>query len=289
MLQHAPLAVPDSQPKARDVRRWWREPLLHFLVLGGLAFLVHHLWFGGTAPRHVLTEDAPLEQIRADWFAARGEPPSAAQEATLVQEWVEEEVLYRRALELGLDQNDTIVRRRLVQRMRFLLEDTSRLEAPSEAELRAWLQERSQKFALPAKITFTHVFFSRGRRGSSLGASAAAALDLLKRDPEAQVDGDPFFRGNAFEDATPMEIQGAFGPEFAESMAGVPPGQWIGPFKSSYGLHLVYVDHRVPGTTPGLDAVREKVERDWLQAERARRNEESIAKLRARYAPEGPR
>jgi len=284
-----PVAGSDERPVTGGRRAWWREPLLHFVLLGGLAFLAHRILFGAPISKYVAPADAPIEQIRQDWFAAKGALPDAEQEAALVQEWVDDEILYRRAIELGLDQNDIIVRRRLVQRMRFLLEDTSRIEAPGDAELRAWLSEHPQKFALPAKTSFTHLFFSRGKRGAELGASAAAALEALQRDPNAEVDSDSFFRGSTFEDATLMDIKRAFGPEFAQSIDHVALGQWTGPLKSSYGLHLVFVHHRTPGATPDLDAVREKVEQNWLQSERARRNREALAKLRARYAPEGPK
>jgi len=283
------VAGSDERPVTRGRRIWWREPLLHFVLLGGFAFFAHRVLFGTPSSKYVTPADAPIEQIRQDWFAAKGTLPDPDEEAALVQEWVDDEILYRRAIELGLDQNDTIVRRRLVQRMRFLLEDTSRIEAPGNVQLRAWLAEHPKKFALPARISFTHLFFSRGKRGSDLGPSATAALESLQGDPDAEVDSDRFFRGDAFEDATLMDVQRAFGPEFAQSIDLVPVGQWTGPVKSSYGLHLVFVHHRVAETAPDLDAVREKVERDWLQSERARRNREALARLRARYAPEGQR
>jgi len=269
-------------------RAWWREPLVHFVVLGGLVFFAHRLLFGAPPPEYVAPEDAPVEQIRQDWRAARGALPSAQEEAALIQEWVEDEILYRRAIELGLDQNDTIVRRRLVQRMRFFLEDTHRIEPPTDSELQAWLELHPHEFAMPAKVSFTHRFFSRGKRGDALTADARSALETLRNDSTAAVEGDPFFRGSSFEDTTLAEIRRAFGREFEESIADLPLEQWMGPVKSSYGLHLVYVRNRTSAEAPKLEMVREKVEQDWLQAERDRHNEEALAKLRARYAPEAP-
>ena len=269
-------------------RAWWREPLVHFVVLGGLVFFAHRLLFGAPPSEYVAPEDAPVEQIRQDWFTAKGAHPSAEEESALVQEWVEDEILYRRAIELGLDQNDTIVRRRLVQRMRFFLEDTYRIEPPTDRELQAWLELHPHEFAMPPKASFTHRFFSRGKRGDELTADARSALETLRNDSTAAVEGDPFFRGSTFEDTTPAEIRRAFGREFEESIADLPLEQWMGPVKSSYGLHLVYVRNRTSAEVPKLETVREKVEQDWLQAERDRHNEEALAKLRARYAPEAP-
>jgi hypothetical protein len=281
-----PLAGSDTRLVTEHRRAWWREPLLHFVVLGGFVFFAHRVLFGAQTSEHVASEDAPVEQIRQDWFAAKGALPSADEEAALVQEWVEDEILYRRAIELGLDQNDTIVRRRLVQRMRFFLEDTYRIEPPTDAQLQAWLEQEPHKFAMPATVSFTQRFFSRGQRGTELGAAARAALETLQSDPNAAVEGDPFFRGSNFEDMSPAEIKRAFGTEFEEGIADLPLGQWMGPVKSSYGLHLVYVRNRTSAEAPELESVRDKVEQDWLQSERARHNEEALAKLRARYAPE---
>ena len=249
-------------------------------------FFAHRLLFGAPPSEYVAPRDAPVEQIRQDWFAAKGALPNAEEEAALVQEWVEDEILYRRAIELGLDQNDTIVRRRLVQRMRFFLEDTYRIERPTDAQLQAWIELQPDKFATPAKTSFTQRFFSRGKRGAELGTVARSTLAALSDDPDATVDGDPFFRGSAFEDATSDEIARAFGRGFAESIDDMPLGEWSGPVASSYGLHLVYVRERSSAGTATLETVRDKAERDWTQAERDRLNEEALGRLRARYAPE---
>ena len=266
-----------------------REPLLHFVILGGLAFLVHHFVFGASPSTQISSADAPVEQLVEDWLSAQGALPSEEQEAALVQDWVDEEILYRRAIELGLDQNDTIVRRRLVQRMRFLLEDTRRIDPPSDAELQRWLELHQDELAEPAKTSFTQLFFSRGKRGTELGTDARAALDALNEDPNAAVDSDPFFRGRSFERATRAEIERAFGAGFAKSLAELPLGRWSGPVRSSYGLHLLLVGDRIAATAPKLDEVRKKVEGDWMDAERARLNEEAMSKLRARYSTDGPK
>jgi len=172
--------------------------------------------------------------------------------------------------------------------MRFLLEDTVRIEPPTDAELRAWLEAHPDRFALPAKISFSQRFFSRGKRGAALSSDAQAALGILLEDPDAVTDDDPFFRGSRFDQATPSEIKRAFGEKFADAMADLPLGQWQGPLESSYGLHLVRITERTAASTPALETVRDQVEQDWLQSERARRNDETLAKLRARYAPKGP-
>jgi peptidyl-prolyl cis-trans isomerase C len=258
---------------------------LHFVILGALAFYLHHLLVGAPLSDYVIAEDAPVARIRQDWLAAKGSLPSPEQEAALVDEWIEEEVLYRRAIELGIDANDTVVRRRLVQRMRFLLQDTQRIDPPDDAQLQAWLEAHPERFTPPAKTSFEHVFFSRGKRGANLGAAARAALKTLEKDPEARVVSDPFFRGASFEEATATEVKRAFGGDLAEAIEELPVNRWSGPLRSAYGLHLVRAHEHIVPPTPELDAIRDEVERDWLQAEQARLNQEALLKLRARYSP----
>ena len=276
-----------AQAEAR--RRWWREPLLHFLILGTLVFTVHHWLFGRSQSEYVGAEDAPIEQIRKDWQVARGRLPSAEEEAALVDEWLEEEVLYRRAVELGIDRNDTIVRRRLAQRMRFLLEDTSVVEPPSDEQLRAWLATHPERFADAATTSFEHVFFSRSKRGAHLLADAKAALTQLRRDPEANVEGDPFFRGTTFEAATESDIRRAFGRDLADALTKLPAGRWSGPLGSAYGLHLVLVTDRTAQAPPAFAEIRARVEEDWTRAERERLNEEALERLKARSAAPEPK
>jgi len=283
------LAWQASMTVTGDHRQWWREPLLHFLVLGALVFVGHRAFVAPPASDRIAHEDVPIEQIREDWSQAKGGPPSAEQEAALVGEWIDEEVLYRRAIELGLDQNDTIVRRRLIQRMRFLLEDTSGIEPPSEAELEAWFDQHPDEFALPQTTSFEHVFFSRGKRGATLPIAAETALRDLRARSDVHVVADPFFRGSEFDDVTSSQIQRAFGKEFAEALDQVPLDSWSGPLKSSYGLHLVLVSERTPGRTPPFENVAEQVERNWLEEERSRRNRQALERLRALYTHEEER
>jgi peptidyl-prolyl cis-trans isomerase C len=143
------------------VTHWLREPVVHFVVLGAAVFVVYAL-FADTPPPHSLTaDDAPIAQLRSDWQARTGAPPSTAEEQRLRANWLEEEALYRRALELGLDESDTIVRRRLVQRMRFLIEDTTPVAEPDDARLREWINAHPGQYIEPALLFLDHVFFSR--------------------------------------------------------------------------------------------------------------------------------
>ncbi len=266
-----------------DWRRVLREPLLHFVVLGTAVFLLYAL--ARDSKRAPITEDdAPIEQLVGDWRARTGVAPTPAQQERLVREWMEEEALYRRALELGLDRRDTVVRRRLVQRMRFLIEDTAPVPEPDEAQLRAWIAAHPQDYAVPARVSFEHRFFSRGKRGADLAEDANTAARSLASRPEASVDADPFARGARLDDQTRAQVARSFGAAFADEVFELPVGPWAGPIESSYGLHVVRVTSRRAEAPASLDDVRKKAAADWAYAERQRLNRLALDRIVDRYA-----
>jgi hypothetical protein len=249
-------------PKNPKGRPLWREPLLHFLLIGGVLY--------------------GLDAARApETSAAEGvEPivvlPSMAPEAA--RQLVEEEALYREAKRLGLDQGDLVVRRRLVQKMEFLLEDLAAPPPPDEADLRAWLAAHPDKYRAPARVTLEHVYFSRDRRKDAVGADALAALQA----PDAAA-GDPFLGGRRFEQRTEQDLARTFGPDFAAAVMKLEPGRWGGPVASAYGRHLVRVESFSPAAPATLEDVRARVEADVVEARRREAAAKARAEIVARY------
>lgn len=267
-------------------RRWLQEPLLHFVVLGIAVFALYAV--GHDRQLEPLSEeDAPVEQLSLDWQTRTGSRPTAEERDRLVEQWLEEEALYRRALELGLDRSDTVVRRRLVQRMRFLVEDTTPIGEPDDGELRGWIAEHAADYAEPARLSFEHRFFSRGKRGAHLASDAETAAASLRESPDATVTGDPFPRGKRLLDQTPASIARLFGRGFADHLTELPLGRWSGPIESSYGLHVVRVTERRAAASASFEAIRDRARADWMYAERKRLNEQAVDRLVTRYAAEG--
>src|SRR4029450_12462709 len=167
--------------------RLLREPLLHFLLAGaglcaGYAWLHPGSLGRDTSHRIELTQD-DLRQIAVGWLAQGRPAPTPDEMRSLVESKVREELLYREALALGLDQGDTIVKRRLAQKMEFLFEDLAALREPANAELAAWFAERAARFALPARATFRQLYFSPDRRGARAREDATLALEQLASGP----------------------------------------------------------------------------------------------------------
>lgn len=266
---------------------WFREPLVHFIAIGAAVFVVYAILRDPQPTDPLTADDAPIAQLRRDWKARTGTPPNAAEERRLTDDWLEEEVLYRHALELGLDESDTIIRRRLVQRMRFLIEDTTPIPEPDDAQLRAWIDAHPDRYGEVARISLDQVFFSRGKRGGNLTIDAEGAAAILATAPDATVSGDPFPRGNHLDGYTPGALARSFGLAFAQRIGGLAVGDWQGPFESSYGLHVVRVTGRTEEVPPSLEGVRKRARADWIYERRRRLNREAVESMIGRYAGKG--
>jgi parvulin-like peptidyl-prolyl isomerase len=196
----------------------------------------------------------------------------------------EDEAREAEARRLGLAEHDVVIRRHLIQAMRLALARLAPADLPTEAELETYLAQHSERFARPARVRLSHVYFARAR---GLTPAAAAGLrDALARDglaPEAAVArGDAFVHGAEIRDALPR-LDAIFGPGFGAAVAAAPLATWVGPIASAYGLHLVWVHGREPAAVPALAAVRSRVVQALLEERREARLRERLALLRARY------
>jgi peptidyl-prolyl cis-trans isomerase C len=209
--------------------------------------------------------------------------PDEAELRGLVNDYVREEVLYREALALGLDANDTIVRRRLAQKMEFLGQDIATAVQPDEMALRKFFQENAAHYAKSARLSFQHIYFSKEKRGDRLEADAREALAALGNGASDESVGDPFLREHEFSDANEIEISSALGREFATQIMTLPTGEWRGPVRSSYGVHLVRISDRAEPQPVEFESVREAVVRDFSEERRIAANNDFIRRLKERY------
>jgi hypothetical protein len=245
------------------------EPLVHFLVLGGVLFAI----FGrggsdaGVADRQIVVSEADIDRLAEGFSRTWHRPPAADELEAQIRDYIREEVLYRTALALGLDKDDTIIRRRLRQKMEFLFEDA--VPPPQEADLRAYLEAHPEKFRTQPLISFQQIFVSQ-TRGATAEADARQILArLIGGAAGAANEGDPLLLSEGF-NRTPLDrIAALFGDSFAQAVAQSAPGGWVGPLRSGYGLHLVLVTAVEPGKLPPFEQVRSAVEREWFAERRA--------------------
>jgi peptidyl-prolyl cis-trans isomerase C len=271
------------------LRRWLREPLVQFLLIGTVLFLGYqalHPNPGALSTRIELTQD-DLRQMSVAWLAQGRPAPTPEQMRSLIDIRIREEILYREALALGLDKEDTIVRRRLAQKMEFLFEDVSTLREPTREELKAWFEKNSDRFALHPRASFRHLYFSPDRRGARAREDAARALDKLRGKPATAQEGaalaDRFMFQDYYPDRSFDEMAKLFGPRFAQALLQQPSGSWQGPIESGYGWHLVWVDSLTPSHVPAFEEAEAEAKTEWIADQRAESRRRAYEAMRARY------
>ena len=267
-----------------------KEPLLHFLVLGAAIYAITGLAgpAAETDARERITVTAgEISWLTTSWQKRWGRPPTREEVAGLVEDRVRETVLYREALAMGLDRDDTIIRRRLAQKLEFLSQDLVATVPPTEEDLRDWFDRHADRYREPALVTFTHVFVDPDRRGERTLEDAEAIASRLRRLGTPGADtaslGDRFMLQAYYPERSELEIAKLFGAEFARRVSGLEPGRWHGPVLSGYGPHLVFVEARREAVPARFEDVRERVRRDWEDERRRVFDEEYTARLRARY------
>jgi hypothetical protein len=265
----------------------YREPLLHFVLLGAVLFALFGM-FGkneAEAPAKIVISAARVGTLADGFFRTWRRPPTEQELQGLVDDYIREEVFYREGRAAGLDRDDVVIRRRVRQKMEFLAEDMAAAE-PSDEQLAAYLASNPERFRTEDRLTFHQVFLSATRRGSALEGDARQVAEVLARTSapvETAAIGDPFLLGEEFREMSQSDVARTFGDGFARELSAVEPRRWQGPIPSSFGAHFIFVEGRAKGSLPPLDAVREAVQREWLNARRIEAEHKLYRTLRDRY------
>ena len=265
-----------------------REPLVHFVVAGAVLFAGYALINRGerTVPE---TDPVQIGEGEIHWlkktFANQWRrEPTGDELRGLVAGFLEEELLAREAKMLGLDRNDTIVRRRLAQKLAFLVDDTSRIIEPTDEQLRQFYDANAERFGDEARISFTQVFFSPERRSNAEHDAEAALVSISTMDNGAATIGDPILLETEFHDVDARTVSNLFGDDFARAIFLLKPGSWTGPVKSGYGVHIVRITNLRPATIRSFEAVRSKVVEAWQHQRETEAKAAYLAKLREKYS-----
>jgi hypothetical protein len=270
------------------MKRLLKEPLLHFLVLGAAIFAVYHLLpkHSSSEPGNIVITQGQIEHLATVFAKSWQRPPTEEELAGLVRDRVREEVYCREAIALGLDGDDSVIRRRLRQKMEFVSDDIASQTEPSNADLNAYLQKHPDSFRLEQRFTFRQVYLNPEKHRENLAPDAAQLLAYLNRADEkadGSEVGDSSLLEDRFKSVSASEVAAQLGEKFAAKLDELSPGQWQGPVESSYGMHLVFVEKRIKGRVPELAEVRDAVQREWANARRLEVNEKFYQDLLKRY------
>lgn len=263
-----------------------REPLVHFILLGALLFAGHLLW-----QRHVTKADHTIivtaEEMERQALIFAGEnrrQPTDEDLKALLFAHVEEQALMREAERIGLGEDDTIIRRRLAQKMRFIIEDVEAPALPAEAELKSWFEANMDKFVSAETRSFSHVYLSPEEHGDNLNAATQNILSKLENENEDwNALGDPFMLKRGFKSLNALELTRLFGPTFSKGLFELEGNKWQGPIESAFGLHLIRIDNIADKITPSFEDVRDDVETAWQEDARRSANQAALKELIQKY------
>lgn len=266
-----------------------REPLLHFAVGGAILFAGYtwlnrdHADISGLEP--VRIGEGEVRWLKETWTNQWLRGPTNQELQGLVADLVTEELLAREALEMRLDENDTIVRRRLAQKLKFLVEDTSRLVEPTEEELRQFYAANAARFQAGPRVSFSHIYFNPEQRKDAMSDAKAVLFELQapgRGDLPATI-GDRLLLDAEFRDADEQTLSSMFGPDFTRAVFALSPGAWSGPIKSGYGVHLVSIADLTAAKQRPFEEVRDEVLEDWRHERERAANRNYLARLREKY------
>jgi hypothetical protein len=263
------------------------EPLVHFLLLGVFVFAGFKLFAKteSNQPGKIVVTQGQVQSLVAGFTRTWQRPPTTEELDGLIQEYIREEVCTREAMALGLDKDDTVIRRRLRQKVEFISESVAAQARPTDPQLQTYLEQHADKFRSEDELSFKQVYLNPERHGANAARDASSLLARLKQRAEADISqlGDSFLLGQNFQSVRTSEISKQFGEQFVSKLRELPVGSWEGPIESGYGLHLVQVTARNAGQTPSFKDVRESVQREWSNAQREEINEKFYQELLKRY------
>ncbi len=301
----------------------------HFLLIGALLFAFDR-WLGATADaaahKALRVSAEEVERLGQGLRSRTGQAPGPEELRAEIERFVDEEILFREALALGLERTDAVVqqrlvrnlrflgagperddasllreafalglersdlvvRRRLVQRMRLALAASAREEPITTVELHAYRETNAQRFMEPARVRGEHVFLSRERRGAALQGDALVLRAQLEVGdaPRAAALGDPFLHGHTLRSASARDLEGTFGAGFAAAVFSLEPGRWSEPIASAYGLHLVRLHEKQPSVRQPFEAVRDNLTEALLVERERAVLRAALRELRKDYAVE---
>ena len=263
-----------------SIRAVMREPLLHFLLGGAGLFLLFNYVSDPetTGDDQIVVTSGQIEHLVTLFVKTRQRTPTEVELRGLVDNYVLEEVLYREALAMGLEQDDSIVRRRLRQKIEFLLDDFTLVE-PADADLQQFLDNDPDRFRLDARISFAQVYLQESSRAAA--DSTLATLRNGVSDPTQL--SDSYLIEYQFDDASEAVISAQFGNTFKTALFELETGEWTGPIESPFGLHLVRIEKIIAGVVPELADIRADVEREWLVDFRASAQQAIIDQMKLKY------
>lgn len=268
-----------------------KNPIIHIILFGFLLAIVLLIVLGPPKSegdnRRVVISNTDVAQVRGAWMRTWQREPTFEELRGQLQQYVREEVLYREALKREYDRDDQIVKRSLVRKMDFLAEGQVQAKNISDEEVRSYYALRRERYRVPEKVSFAHIYFSVDKRGENADQDITETIRLLSnRDinlSNISQYGDQFMLQNHYAEYSQQEIQNLFGEEFARQVFQLDTAKWQGPVYSGYGAHAVYIFNRIESDIPELTEVRTNIVMDMMFEEKQAAREQFYTEILRQY------
>jgi peptidyl-prolyl cis-trans isomerase C len=273
-----------------QLSRIFKEPFIQFLIIGTCIYGAYALFsvaeddFRDTTIR---VDSNRINSMISQWEKRWSRLPTRKEMDGLIQVYIREDVLYRQAMAMGLDENDPITRRRMAQKLEFLTSDIARMEKPLEGELEQYFAKNQESYRGFDIISFIHVFLDPDKPGEMTPDDAAEILAQLEAagfpDAKAIQQGDKHLLQTSFVAVTEQEVRRQLGSSFAEAVMKLEPRKWHGPVLSGYGAHLVYVYDLEKAPPAVFGDLQARVLEDWHRQKQEQFNADFLDSLKSRY------
>lgn len=270
--------------------RLFKSPLTYFFSLGFVVFGLHSFLNAAnqddTDPLTVEVTSADIEWIRSSWEARMKRQPMQSELQGLINQYIRDEILFREAMAMDLDDRDLVIQRRLVQKLTFVFEDLAESIEPTDDELKDYMLVNQEKYRIPEMMSFTQVYFNPDRRKDVMedAKTVLAQLRQAGRGPEEAASlGDTIMIDASFRQKTPDEAARTLGTRFAEELFSIDGNGWQGPIVSTFGLHLVYISDHTPSGMPEFENIREDVQYDFMYARKKELVDAAYEAVKSRY------
>jgi hypothetical protein len=248
-----------------------KSPFVYFFVLGFVVFGLHSFLNRAKQddkdPFTVEITSADIEWIRSSWEARMKRQPMQHELQGLIDRYIRDEILYREALAMDLDDRDLVIQRRLVQKLTFVFEDLAETMEPTDEELKKYMRKNQERYSIPEMMSFTQVYFNPNKRKDAMKEAkiVLARLKQAERGPEEAISfGDAIMIESSFRQKSPDEVARILGREFVDELFSIDEKGWQGPIGSTFGLHLVYISDRIASRMPEFENIRKNVQYDFM-------------------------
>lgn len=265
------------------MQKWFKEPLLHFLLIGAAIFLFFELTNPSepdtASTKSITVSDQQVEQLAARFETTWSRAPTMAELKLLIDAYLREEILSQEARALSMDQGDAVIRQRLVQKMQFLIDSTAAAAPPTDAQLQEFFADNADRYTPNPELSFEQIYLGEAPSTDEIDQT----LTALRSGADPTTLGRRIMLPDHLRGVGPRPVDSAFGNGFFSQLEALATNEWTAPIRSGFGLHAVRLLHITPAQTPAFEAVRDRVESDWKQEAAKKLSDDVYEELRAAY------